>query len=82
MLTGNDTDLDKTHYSKVVDNFDTFPESIYTPSSDERSRSNDLWKWREVAEISIFWTDSCQLTNSAFGPLFQRKPIKLKTPKL
>jgi hypothetical protein len=42
LLTSNDIDLGETFYTKVVDNIDTFPESIYTPSSDKWSRSNDL----------------------------------------
>jgi hypothetical protein len=31
-LTSNDTDFGETCYTKVVDNFDTVPSSIYTPS--------------------------------------------------
>jgi hypothetical protein len=31
LLTSNDTDSGKTWYTKVIDNFDTFPSSIYTP---------------------------------------------------
>jgi hypothetical protein len=64
-LTSNDTDLGKTLYMKVVDNFDTFPESIYTASSDKWSRSNDLWKsggccWnfqfsRQIGKADLFW---------------------------
>jgi hypothetical protein len=44
LLTSNDIDLGETLYTKVVDNIDTFPASIYTPSSDKWSRSNDLRK--------------------------------------
>jgi hypothetical protein len=42
MLTSTSTDLGKTQYTEVVDNFDTFPASINTPSSDKRFRSDDL----------------------------------------
>jgi hypothetical protein len=34
----------------VVDNFDIFPVSIYTPLYDKRSRSNDRWKLGGDAE--------------------------------
>jgi hypothetical protein len=34
----------KVTYTKIVDNFDVFPESIYTPLYDKRSWSNDRWK--------------------------------------
>jgi hypothetical protein len=41
-MTSNDTDLGETYYTKVVDNFDTFPVSFYTLLSDKWSGSNDL----------------------------------------
>jgi hypothetical protein len=41
-LTTNSTDLGGVHYTKVVDNFDTFPSSINTPLFDKRFKSNDL----------------------------------------
>jgi hypothetical protein len=39
---------------KIVDNFDTFLDSIYTPSSDNWDRSNDHRKRRDVAGNSSF----------------------------
>jgi hypothetical protein len=42
LLTSKDTDLGKTFYTKVVDNLDTFPASIYTPTFNKWSGSNDL----------------------------------------
>jgi hypothetical protein len=44
MLTSNDTDLGEEYYTKVVDNYDTFPASIYTHLSNKCSMSNDLRK--------------------------------------
>jgi hypothetical protein len=41
-LTSNSTDLGKTYYTKVVDNFDTFPVSIDTTIQDKWLRSNEL----------------------------------------
>jgi hypothetical protein len=35
MLTSNDIDFGEEDYTKVVDNFDSFPENINTPLSDE-----------------------------------------------
>jgi hypothetical protein len=43
-LTSNGTDLGKTYYIKVVDNFDNFPASMNTPIYGKRSKSSDLWK--------------------------------------
>jgi hypothetical protein len=40
MLTSNGTYLGEEDYTKAVDNFDRFPESINTPLSDEWFRSN------------------------------------------
>jgi hypothetical protein len=54
MLTSNNIDSGKTCYTKVVDNFDTFPASIYIPSSDKWSRSYDLWKSEGAAGNSSF----------------------------
>jgi hypothetical protein len=42
LLTSKDTDLGEIFYIKCVDNFDTFPVSIYTPLSDKWYMSNDL----------------------------------------
>jgi hypothetical protein len=42
MLTSNGTDLGEEDYTKVVDNFDRFLESINTPLSNEWFRSNGL----------------------------------------
>jgi hypothetical protein len=41
-LTSNGIDLGKIYYTKVVDNFDTFPVSINTPIYEKRFRSDDL----------------------------------------
>jgi hypothetical protein len=54
MLTSNGADLGKVHYTKVVDNFDTFLEGINAPSSDKWSRSNDLWKSVVLLELPVF----------------------------
>jgi hypothetical protein len=43
MLTSNGTDLGEEDCTKVVDNFDSFPESNNTPLSDEWFRSNGFW---------------------------------------
>jgi hypothetical protein len=51
LLTSNDAHLGITHYTKVVNNFDTFPARIYTHSSDRWSRTNDLWNSGDAAEI-------------------------------
>jgi hypothetical protein len=61
LLASNDTDLGETFYTKVVDNFDTCPTSIYTHSSDKWSRSNDLWKTGGAARISSFLDRSAKL---------------------
>jgi hypothetical protein len=66
MLTLNDTNFGKYYYTKAVDNFNTFPASTYTPSSDNCSRSSDLWKSRGVAGNSSFWTEWTDLTDSKF----------------
>jgi hypothetical protein len=42
LLTSNDTDLGEEHYTKVVDNFDTFPVSSNTSLYDKQFTSNDL----------------------------------------
>jgi hypothetical protein len=55
MLTLNGIDLGEEYYTKVVDNYDTFPVSIYTSLSDKWSRSNDLRKSRVLLEIPVFW---------------------------
>jgi hypothetical protein len=61
MLTLNDTNLDKECYTKVVENFYTFPESTYKPSTDNCYRSSDLWKSGGVAGISSFQDRSSYL---------------------
>jgi hypothetical protein len=57
MLTSNITDLGEEYYIKVVDNYDTFPASIYTPISDKWSRSNVLQKSGVLLEIPVFGTN-------------------------
>jgi hypothetical protein len=61
MRTSNGTDLGKTPYIKTVDDFDAFPASIYTSSSDKWYRSNDLWKSGGAAGISSFLDRSAKL---------------------
>jgi hypothetical protein len=39
----------------VIDNFETFPESINTPSYDQRFRSYDILKWTELLEFCSEW---------------------------
>jgi hypothetical protein len=46
MLTSNGTYLGEEDYTKAVDNFDRFPESINTPLSDKWFRSNGFWKFK------------------------------------
>jgi hypothetical protein len=41
----------RIYYTKVVDNFDTFPANVNTLSSNNWSRSNDLWNSGGVAGI-------------------------------
>jgi hypothetical protein len=57
MLTSNSTDLGEAGYTKVVDNFDTFLVSIYTPSSDKWSRVVISGIQGVLLENSSFWTD-------------------------
>jgi fructose-1-phosphate kinase PfkB-like protein len=38
-LTETGMELGKAHNRKVIENFETFPESINTPSSDQRFRN-------------------------------------------
>jgi hypothetical protein len=66
MLTLNDTNLGKEYYTKVVDNINTFPASTYTLSSDNWSRSSDLWKSGGVAGNSSSWIEWTDLTDSKF----------------
>jgi hypothetical protein len=54
ILTANDTYLGKVPYTKFVDNFDIFPASINTSSSDKWFRSNDLLKSEDAAGNSSF----------------------------
>jgi hypothetical protein len=42
VVTSTSTDLGKVPYTKVVDDFDAFPASIYTPLYDKMFRRNDL----------------------------------------
>jgi hypothetical protein len=56
-LTSTSTDSGKEDYTKVADNFDSFPESINTILSDKWFRIMDLWKSGGAAGISAFWTD-------------------------
>jgi hypothetical protein len=80
-LTSNDTDSEKTCYTKVVDNFDTFPESIYTPSSDKWSRSYHLWKSEGAAEISSFLDRSAKLIHFGVWAFFPVETEEAPTPQ-
>jgi hypothetical protein len=60
-LASTRTDLGKVTYTKVVDNFDVFPVSIYTPIYDKRSMSNDHWKSGDAAGNSSFLDRSAKL---------------------
>jgi hypothetical protein len=52
MLTKFGAESGETNNKKVVDNFYILPESIDTPSYNQRFRSYDLCKLRDAAEIS------------------------------
>jgi hypothetical protein len=71
-LASTRTDLGKVTYTKVVDNFDVFPVSIYTPIYDKRSMSNDHWKSGDAAGNSSFLDRSAKLNQFgvwAFAPM-------------
>jgi hypothetical protein len=51
--------------TKVLDNFDIFPESIDTPSYDQWFRSYDFCKLGGAAEI-YFWIEQDNWTNLEF----------------
>jgi hypothetical protein len=68
--------------TQVVENFDIFPASIYTPLYDKRSTSNDRWKSGGAAGNSSFQDRLMQ--TDIFGvesSSSQQKPRKLKTPR-
>jgi hypothetical protein len=54
--------------TKLVDNFDIFPESIDTTSSDQWFRSYDLCKLGEVLLKIHFWTNQATWTILDFKP--------------
>jgi hypothetical protein len=81
-LTSNGTDLGKIYYTRVVDNFDTFPASTYTPSCNKWLRSNHLWKSSGVAGIYSFQDRSVWLTELMFEPSSQWRPRKFKTSQI
>jgi hypothetical protein len=56
------------NYTKVVDNFDIFPEIIDTSSSDLRFRSYDLCKLGVLLEFPVFRIDQATWTNLDFKP--------------
>jgi hypothetical protein len=62
-LASTRTDLGKVTYTKVVDNFDVFPASIYTPLYDKRSKSNDHWKSGGAVGNSSFLDRSAKLNH-------------------
>jgi hypothetical protein len=80
-LTSNGTDLGEEDYTKIVDNFDSFLESINTPLSDEWFRSNGFWKLSGAAGNSNFWTEWTDLTNSKFRSSFKWQPRELQIAK-
>jgi hypothetical protein len=53
MLTSNGTGLEEAYYKEVVNNFDTFLESINTPIYDTRLMSNCLRKSMGAAGIQV-----------------------------
>jgi hypothetical protein len=53
------------HNMKVIENFDTFLESIYTPSYDQQFRSYNHCKLGSAAR-NQFWTDQAIWTNLDF----------------
>jgi hypothetical protein len=67
---------------KVIENFKTFPASIYTPLYDKRSKSNDHWNSGGAAGNSSF--HDRLMRNDIFGvesSSSRRKPRKLKTSR-
>jgi hypothetical protein len=55
------------HNIKLIDNFETFLESINTPSHDQRFRSYDHCKLGVLLKIQ-FWTNYATWTNLDFNP--------------
>jgi hypothetical protein len=69
--------------TQVVENFDMFPVSIYTPIYDKRSRSNDHWKSGAAAGNSSFQDRLTRTDIFGVESFSSRwKPRKLKTPRL
>jgi hypothetical protein len=57
LLTPNDTDSGKTCYTKVVDNFNTIPEIIYTPSPAHCPGVMIFGRQRVLLKFPVFRTD-------------------------
>jgi hypothetical protein len=55
---------------KVIENLDTLPESINTPSYDQRFRSHDLCKLGCCWKFPVFWTDRDTYTNLRFELIY------------
>jgi hypothetical protein len=58
-----------TNNTKVVYNFDIFPESIDTSSFDQWFRSYDLCKLEVLLEFPVLRTDQAIRTNLDFKPI-------------
>jgi hypothetical protein len=70
LLTEFGAESGDMNYTKVVDSFDIFPESIDTSSSDQQFKSYDLCKFGVLLEFSVFRTDQAIWTNLDFKDTF------------
>jgi hypothetical protein len=67
LLTEIGVESGEMHNIKVIENFDTFPESINTPSHDQQFRNYDHCKLGVLLQIH-FWIDQATWTNLDFKP--------------
>jgi hypothetical protein len=69
--------------TRVIESFETFPESIKILSYDQRFRSYDRCKLGVLPEISGFWTDqlSAQIWTLSLYPKEISKNYKYQNPR-
>jgi hypothetical protein len=71
------------HNIKVMENFETFPENICTPSYDQWFSSYDHCKLGEGVLLKIrFWTDQATWRNLDFKPTSNEKLTELGIQRL
>jgi hypothetical protein len=71
------------HNIEVIENFNTFPESIIKPSYDQRLRNYDHCKLGVLLEILGFWTKqlSGQIWTLSLFPMENWKSHEYKGPR-